>query len=75
MQKYIVLTGETLKSDNGSGYSVCQHLKKKLFGRTNYLIGYNGVCLDASTINHCEPLSKVSKKWISKNCPEMLIFK
>lgn len=75
MQKHIVLTDEVLKSDNGSGYIVAKHLKKKVFNRTTYLVGYNGVCLDASAFNHCEPLSKVSKKWISKNCPEMLIFK
>ena len=73
-QKYIILTGSTLKSDNGSGRSVGQHLKR-IFSETNYLVGYNGVCLDASTLNHCEPLSKVSKKWIKENCPEMLNFK
>lgn len=74
-QKYVILSGKSLKEDNGSGYTLHRHFSREIVSSGNYLIGYYGIVLDASTINHCEPISKVSKKWIAENCPEMLIFK
>lgn len=74
-QKYLILSGKSLKEDNGSGYTLHRHLDRKIVSSANYLIGYYGVCLDGSTINYCEALSKVSKKWMEKVCPDLVCYK
>jgi len=71
----MVISGKLLNEDNGSGYSVGQHWHRRLVNSCEYLVGWNGVRLDASNMNHCEPFKKVSRKWLEKNAPDLACYK
>lgn len=78
-QQYMIMTGAELLRDNGSGYNLlCGHEENEPFRRVrktaSYLVGWNGVTPDNSTLNHVEPISKVSRKWLAKYAPEILNY-
>jgi len=72
MQKYTLLTGADLKADNGSGRSLHRRLDRTIRCNATYVVGWNGITLDASTINYVEAASKISRRWLAKVAPELI---
>lgn len=75
-QNYLTMTGGDLLQDNGSGYSLLcgsgNEPYRAVRRRTVYVVGFNGVRPDHSTLNHVEPLSSCSRKWLKKHAPQCL---
>lgn len=66
--KTIKITGKDLKADNGSGYNLAgTYPKRRFHDLTVYLVSYNGVQLDRSTIASIKRFRAGRDRRLSRN--------